>query len=342
MLLILTFIIGFLLLGFISLYFGAKLAIIGLEDIANHLGISHLLVGLTVLAIGTSLPEISVSIMGGIDKLTGIDPTIDGIVIGNKIGSFFTQITLILGILGLSQSIMVSKWELRREGPMLFFSIFLFLIFAIDGILSRIEGILMIIAYITYLLLVIWSEKRIVKARIDIQNMKKERFQPQDFEIIETTLKSSSLRKDIGIFFLGLFILLVGAEITLLSAHNLAKEFNIPENVIGILIVGIGTSLPELVADLTAIRRRSCGIAIGDILGSNICDILLATGSGVLIIDFNVTPILLFFDIPMLLIGLSIAIFLLWSQKKLTQWEAALLIGFYGFYVVLKLMFFQI
>ncbi len=338
----LTLIIGFLLLGFIGLYFGAKLAIIGLESIANRLGISHLLVGLTILAIGTSLPEITVSIMGGIDKLTGIDTAIDGIVIGNKIGSFFTQITLILGILGISQSIMVSKWELRREGPMLFFSILIFLIFAIDGVLSRIEGILMIIAYIAYLLIIIWSEKKIVKAGLKIQNIKKGRLQTQDFEIIENPIKTPSPRKDIGILLIGLFILLVGAEVTLLSAHRLATELRIPENVIGVLIVGIGTSLPELVADLTALRRRSCGIAIGDILGSNICDILLASGSGVLIIDFNVTPILLFFDIPMLLIGLSIAIFFLWSQKKLKQWEAALLIGFYGFYVASKLMFFQI
>ena len=193
-----------------------------------------------------------------------------------------------------------------------------------------------------YLILIIWSEKKIAKARLEAQNMKKERLQPQDFEIIENPIKTPSPRKDIGILLIGLFILIVGAEVTLLSAHRLAKELFIPENVIGLLIVGIGTSLPELVADLTALRRRSCGIAIGDILGSNICDILLATGSGVLIIDFNVTPILLFFDIPMLLIGLSIAIFFLWSQKKLKQWEAALLIGFYGFYVVSKLMFFQI
>jgi len=194
-LLTLTLIIGFLLLGFIGLYFGAKFAIIGLERIANRFGISHLLVGLTILAIGTSLPEISVSIMGGIDKLTGIDTTIDGIVIGNKIGSFLTQITLILGILGVSQAIMVSKWELRREGPMLFFSVFIFLIFAIDGVLSRIEGIMMIIIYIAYLLIIIWSEKKIAKARMDIQNLEKERLQPQDLEIIETPLKTSSLRK---------------------------------------------------------------------------------------------------------------------------------------------------
>ena len=86
----------FLMLGFIGLFFGAKVVIIGLESIADRFHISHILVGLTILSIGTSLPEISVSIMGGFDKLLGIDPTIDGIVIGNKIGSFLTQIIQII------------------------------------------------------------------------------------------------------------------------------------------------------------------------------------------------------------------------------------------------------
>ena len=88
---------------------GSKFIIIGLENIADRLHISHIMVGLTILAIGTSLPEIAVSVMGGFDKLLGIDPTIDGIVIGNKVGSFLTQITLIIGILAVSQPLFVSK-----------------------------------------------------------------------------------------------------------------------------------------------------------------------------------------------------------------------------------------
>ena len=135
----------FLILGFFGLYFGAKFVIIGLENIADRLNISHIMVGLTILSIGTSLPEISVSIMGGIDKILGIDPNIDGIVIGNKIGSFLTQITVIIRILAVSKPIFVSKWELRREGPMLFISVLVFLIFSLDGIISQLEALFMII-----------------------------------------------------------------------------------------------------------------------------------------------------------------------------------------------------
>lgn len=338
----LLFSVFFVLLGFIGLYFGAKFLIIALENISYRLGISHLLVGLTILAIGTSLPEISVSIMGGLDKLFGIDPNVDGIVIGNKIGSFLTQITLILGILGLSQSIFVSKWVLRREGTMLFVSLFIFLLCAIDGVITRLDAIIMIIAYFLYLLLIIRSEKKLERVKLEIKSSERERLDPHSFETVDSSLETSSTKKDIGFLSIGFLILLVGAEITILGAHNLARELNVPESVIGILIVGVGTSLPELISDLTALRRKSHGLAVGDILGSNICDILLATGTGSLIIDFKVDPILILFDIPVLFIAIVFALYFLLTEKTLKKWEAAFLISYYGFYVLLKLLFFQI
>ncbi len=336
------FSILFLILGFLGLYFGAKFVVISLENIADRLNISHIMVGLTILSIGTSLPEIAVSVMGGIDKILGIDTNIDGIVIGNKIGSFLTQITLIIGILAVSQPIFVSKWELRREGPMLFISILIFLFFSLDGILSQLEALLMIIIYIIYLSFVIWSERRLQKIKIESNYIEKERLDVVSFEPVQSPRKKSSTPRDIAIFVLGLIILLIAAELTLISAHDLSREFHIPENVIGILIVGLGTSLPELVADLTAIRRGSFGIAVGDILGSNICDILLATGSGVILINFKVPMIILVFDIPVLFLALGLTLYFLWSEKTLKRWEGGLLIAFYGSYVILKLLIFQI
>lgn len=332
----------FLTLGFIGLYIGAKFVIIGLENIADRLHISHIVVGLTILSIGTSLPEIGVSIMGGLDKLLGIDPNIDGIVIGNKVGSFMTNITLIIGILAVSQPIFVSKWELRREGPMLFISLLVFLFFSLDGILCQLEALIMIIIYAIYLSLVIWSEKRLARGKSEDRLLEKERLDSVSFEPIEAPHPTSSALKHIGIFMIGLVVLLIASEITLLSAHDISKEFHIPENVIGILIVGFGTSLPELIVDLTAIRRGSFGLAVGDILGSNICDILLATGSGAIIVNFNVPAIILLFDIPVLFLAILIAVYFLWSEKTLKRWEGALLIGFYVGYAIVKLLFFQI
>ncbi|MFX1394131.1 MAG: calcium/sodium antiporter [Promethearchaeota archaeon] len=338
----LLFSVLFLIIGFFGLYFGARFVIISLENIADRLNISHIMVGLTILSIGTSLPEIAVSIMGGIDKILGIDPNIDGIVIGNKVGSFMTQITVIIGILAVSQPIFVSKWELRREAPMLFISVLIFLFFSLDGILTQFEALLMILIYLIYLIIVIWSERRLQKIKIESNYIEKERLDAVSFEPVKSPRKKSSTPRDIGIFLSGLIILIIAAELTLLSAHDLSKEFHIPENVIGILIVGFGTSLPELVADLTAIRRGSFGIAVGDILGSNICDILLATGLGAIIINFNVPLIILVFDVPVLFLALCLALYLLWTEKTLKRWEGGLLIGFYSVYVILKLVMFQI
>ncbi len=338
----LLFSVFFLILGFFGLYYGAKFVIISLENIADRLNISHIMVGLTILSIGTSLPEIAVSIMGGIDKILGIDPNIDGIVIGNKVGSFLTQITIIIGILSVTQPIFVSKWELRREGPMLFFSVFIFLIFSLDGILSRHEALVLIIIYFIYLSFVIWSEKRLQKEKINSKYMEKERLDTVSFKPISSPRKKSSTPRDIGIFLLGLTVLIIAAEATLFSAHDLSKEFQIPENVIGIILVGFGTSLPELVADLTAIRRGSFGIAVGDILGSNICDILLATGAGSIIVNFNVPMIIMVFDIPVLFLALILVIYFLWTEKTLKRWEGSLLIAFYSVYAILKVALFQI
>lgn len=334
-------IILFLALGFIGLYFGAKLVVISLENIAHRWGVSHLMVGLTILAIGTSLPEIAISVMGGIEKLSVSNPNIDGIVIGNKIGSFLTQITLIIGILGLSQQIFVSKWELRREGTMMFISIGIFILFAIDLVITRFEAFLMMLAYVLYIVFIIWSEKRIAKD-IEYACSENETLDPHCFEVVdESAIKTKSIKVDFGIFLAGLVVLLVAAELTLIAAEGLSELLNLPANVIGILIVGLGTSIPELVADLTALRRESYGIAVGDILGSNICDILFATGAGAIISEFNVPLIILIFDIPMLIIAVCIALYFLWTEKTLKRWEAAVLVSFYGMYVILKILYFQ-
>ncbi len=334
----------FLAVGLICLIFSAKIVVISLEHIAKRFGVSQLLIGLVFLSIGTSLPEIFVSVIGGIDKLTGISPNIDGIVIGNKVGSFMTQITLILGILGLSQAIFISKWELKREGSMMFISVFVFLICALDGTIFLYEGIIMVLVYILYILYVIKSEKKRQKAEAEVKAFIAQRNEI-DPPLVEDEIKSANLpplRKDIAYFIIGLIILIIGAEFTILSAHDLATFLNVPNIIIGIFIVGLGTSLPELVADLTALKRDSHGIAIGDILGSNICDILLATASGALIVDFNVPFVILYFDIPILLGAIGLTCYFLWTRHTLRRWEAALLIGYYGLYAIIKLAFFQI
>lgn len=196
---ILLFNLFFLFLGFFCLYFGARYLIIGIENISSRLGVSQLLMGLTILAIATSAPEIAVSIMGGLDKLI-LGSHIDGIVLGNKIGSFIANITLILGILGLFGGVYISKWELRREGTMLFISLFIFLIFGIDGTFTRLEGLIMMSLYFMYLFYIVRSEKKIERAKLALKNLEKERLGLQSFEPVERVSETSSLKKDIAFF----------------------------------------------------------------------------------------------------------------------------------------------
>ena len=225
---------------------------------------------------------------------------------------------------------------------MLFISVIIFLIVAVDGVITRFDAVILIIVYFLYLILIIKSEKKIERIKNDKEFLEKVELEQVDFKPVEPIKYTTSLKKDIGIFLMGLLILLVAAEIAVLSAIELATEFNIPGNVVGILIVGVGTSIPELSVDLTALRRKSAGIAVGDILGSNICDILLATGSGAIITSFNVPSILLLFDIPMLFGAITIAYFSLLTEKVLKRWESILIISYFGFYTFLKLVFFQI
>jgi len=330
-------------IGIAFLFYGAKFIISSLEIIAKKLGVSQVLIGLTVLAIGTSFPDIAISVIGAIDKLSIIDNGIDDIVIGHVIGAVFIQITFMLGLIGLSQDLYISSWELKREGTMMFVSLFIFFVFGFDGILTRIEGLIMITVYFCYILYTIKSDKKRLKIEAQIRKFIAER------DGIEIARKNShkkkqeiNVKKNLIILVVGFIFLLIGAEITILCAINIAIFFQIPSLIVGIFIVGIGTTLPEIFSELTALRRNDNGIAAGVFFGSNICAVLLATGIGVIISEFKMEPIIVYFDLPLLFFGLAIACLFLTLNNTLKRWESVLLIFFFGFYAILKIIYFQI
>jgi cation:H+ antiporter len=230
---------------------------------------------------------------------------------------------------------------------MLFVAVFIFFIFALDLVLTFIEGLILVISYLIYLIFIIKSEKRLEKINREIKEFIADRDGINLIKVEEKKkeekLKEEKYSYKRNIFFsvVGLSILLVSAEITLLSGEELAKILNIPELIVGILIISLGTSLPELAADLTAIKRESGGIAVGDIMGSNICNMLLAAGSGVLISNFRVNPTIILFEIPMIVIGISLVYVFLWRGKTLKRYESGILIGFYVFYLAMNLIFFS-
>ncbi len=148
----------FLLIGILGLWIGSGMVVEGGRSLARKFGISELFIGLTIASIGTSIPEISISIMGALNRLKGIETS--GIVVGNALGSIINQITLILGIVGLFTVLTISKREWKREGIALFASIGAFALVAMDGFIGHLEGVFLILIFVIYFFVLLSSEKR--------------------------------------------------------------------------------------------------------------------------------------------------------------------------------------
>jgi cation:H+ antiporter len=317
--------IVFLLLGIVGLYIGSQLALRGFENIAHHFRVSQLFIGLTVVAIGTSLPEIGVSIVGAMDILAGLDvSTVSGIVVGNKIGSFLNQLTIIMGLVGLTGLMSITKRELKREGTMLVLSIILFTLVSLDLRITPLEGVGVTLAYLLYFLYLVKQEAR-----------------PTSSSKVEEEKPKIHPVKDLIMIFGGMGVLLLTAELVVEGSVQLAEILNVSTSVTGLLIVGLGTGLPELTLDITALRRGSAGIAVGDMIGSNICDILFSLGAGAMISGFTVEPVLLLFDTPFMFLVAFLVIGLFLRNMRLERREALVLVLVYVSYVILKLMFFM-
>jgi len=317
--------IVFLLLGMVGLFLGSQLAIRGFENIAHRFRVSHLFIGLTVVAIGTSLPEIGVSVVGAIDILAGLDiSAVSGVVVGNKIGSFLNQLTIIMGLVGLTGLMSITKRELKREGVMLVLSIILFTLVALDLKITPLEGVAVTLAYLMYFIFLVKQEAH------PISSSRVEEEKPEIHPV-----------KDLLMILAGMGVLLLTAELVVEGSVQLAEILSIPTSVTGLLIVGLGTSLPELTLDITALRRGSTGIAVGDMIGSNICDILFSLGAGAMISGFTVEPVLLLFDTPFMFLVAFLVIGLFLRNMRLERKEALVLVLVYVSYVILKLMFFM-
>ena len=316
---------AFLLLGIVGLFLGSQLAIRGFENIAQRFRVSHLFIGLTVVAIGTSLPEIGVSVVGAIDILAGLDiSAVSGIVVGNTIGSFLNQLTIIMGLVGLTGLMSITKRELKREGIMLVLSIILFSLVALDLKITPLEGVVITLAYLMYFIY-------LVKQEAPFKSSSK----------VEEEKPKIRLVKELLIILAGMGVLLVASEFVVEGGVHLAEILSIPTSVTGLLIVGLGTGLPELTIAIAALRRGSAGIAVGDMIGSNICDILLSLGAGTMISGFAVEPVLLLFDTPFMFLVAFLVIGLFLRNMRLDRKEALVLVLVYVSYVILKLMFFM-
>jgi len=307
-----------IILGFTCLIFGANALVDGASALAKKFRVSDLAIGLTIVAFGTSAPELVVSVIGSVEGYSDI-------IVGNVLGSNNFNLFIILGISGLVLPITVQSSTAWREIPISLgvTALLLFLIndftFSSSTALSRWEGGILLLLFFVFLYYVF------LQMKTDI--------------LPSPSAKSLSTFKTAGLILIGLGGLVLGGQLVITNSVSISNSLEVSEKIIGLTVVAAGTSLPELVTSIVAAVKKNSDIAIGNVIGSNIFNILLILSISTLIqpIDYNSQ-----FNVDVyILIGGTVFLFLAMltgKRKKLDRWEAALLLGFYLFYTTYLIM----
>lgn len=307
-----------LIIGFIFLIKGAGFLVDGASSVAKKLHVSNLVIGLTIVAFGTSAPELFVNIYAAIKGNTEI-------AIGNVIGSNIVNMLFILGLSAVIFPLKVGKGTVWKEIPLSLLAGLLVLIMANDAIvdglkfneLTRSDGISLIAFFIIFLYYTFGIAKN------------------DNNEISETGTKLYSLPRSIGMILLGLIGLVLGGQWIVQSAVDIAKIFNVSDSLIGLTIVAIGTSLPELATSAVAAYKKNADIAVGNVVGSNIFNIFWILGLSA-VINPLVFSSVLNFDL-WVNIGASLLLFIwmfLGKKHTLERWQGIGLITAYIFYII--------
>ena len=312
-----------LLVGVLGLLWGADRFVEGSAGAARNFGISPMIIGLTVVSVGTSAPEIIVSINASL-KAAG------ELAVGNALGSNLANIGLVLGITALVAPLPVQKHLLREEGPVLLLITALAGLCLYDGWLNRGESIALGLLIIPLLILVV--------------KYKKNHPNPEAVEDAED-IPEFSMGTAILWFVIGLAVLLVSAEITVWGAKSIATHLGVSELIIGLTVVAIGTSLPELAASVMSALRGHHDIALGNIFGSNLFNLMLVMTSAGAIAPIALSPDVFSRDFAvMALLTLMMVAMIAWalwrstksgSPARLSKSVGILFLAAYGFYYVL-------
>lgn len=258
--------------GLVLLYFGADWLVQGAVTLALHLGLSPLIVGLTVVALGTSIPETLVSVQAAIGHQGGI-------ALGNVIGSNILNIALVLGLSALLHPLKVDSHLVKADVPLLVGATFMLVVLLEDMHISRMEGAFLLLCIMGYVIGNIMTVKRTSPKEDVIEGM----------EVPKDT--SKTLKKDIGFLCIGLVSLAFGANFLVSGAVDLARLWGLSEALIGLTIVSIGTGTPELATALMAAHRKTSDLAIGNAVGSNLFNIMFVLGIAGLIVPMDAVGI---------------------------------------------------
>jgi cation:H+ antiporter len=304
--------IVWLLVSLVILYYGAEGLVSGAASLAKRIGISPLVIGLTIVSIGTSMPELIVSVKAAMNGQSAIS-------IGNVLGSNFFNIGIILGMSALIYPLAVKRQLLKLDVPVMIFAALLFFLMFLDYEISHVEAlilILLLLSYISYLLFISKKNKPVEEEEEEIKQTK-------------------HWALDILFIGVGLLALVYGSDLLVVNATLIAGRLGMSEAMIGLTIVAVGTSMPELATSVVAAIKKRSDIAIGNVVGSNIFNVLLILGVAGLIQPIS-TPEINYVD-GLFLIGISLLLWLFMKAgSRIKRWQGALFIAFYMIYFVIK------
>jgi len=300
-------------LGLGIIVWGTKVALDNAVLIARHYHVSDFFIGATVLAIGSDLPELLVSVNAALRQLDGEQTA--NLIVGNALGSCFGQFGLVMGLAGLFGQLTLPRRQVMRHGAVLLGAMALLTFVGSDGLVTRWEGAVLVVTYITYLAVLIRDEGA--------------------FENIGGGPTAQMIKTWVLLLF-GLGLVVVSSELIVRMALTLARNWGIDQSYIGIVIIGVGTSLPELIISIGALVRSRVTLSVGNLVGSNILDVLLPIGIASLIVPIEFASSLLKLDVPILFALSLLVIVFLRLPQGVRKPQAIVLLSSYSAYLVIK------
>ena len=297
--------IGFLLLGLVFLIVGGDLLVRSAVSFADKFGVSSFLIGVTIVSFGTSAPELMVSIQAALDQASDI-------AIGNVLGSNIANIALVLGISVVIRPLNIDTNTYKLSWWVMLISSLLFILFLLDNVITKMEGLMLIAGLFCFIIL---SIKRNI---------------PNE----ESIISKINIQTGILFFVLGAIGLYFGSELFVESAISIASFFDVPKFVIGITVVALGTSLPELVTSIVALIRGQNNISLGNLIGSNVFNVFAVLGITSFIQELGTKSILLYLDFGVMLAVMLVFGYYLFIRKKISRIAGLVLLFGYFSYIL--------
>ena len=298
----------FIIIGAVLVLWGADRLTDGATGLAERLGVPQIVIGLTVVAMGTSMPEFFVSLMSAIKGTSDI-------AVGNVMGSNAFNTLAIVGITAMVAPMSISRNTVSKDIPYCVVASLSLLLMCLDGEVSRLDAAILFAGFLVFIGYTLYLARRGVI---------------QDVEVVK--LENMGYWKAAGLMLLGLVCLVLGSHLFVDGATQVARSLGVPDAVIGLTIVALGTSLPELATSVVAARKGQSAIAIGNVIGSNVFNILMILGITGVVLPMDIQSITLV-DFGVLLGGIVLLWLFCYTKYKVEKWEGALLAAAYVAYV---------